>query len=73
MENKDKEHMRFLASCFAMNGLLQGYQSHKEFTEEYLAQVSVECADALIKELESGSSTGGIVDIVPKRKRRSAE
>lgn len=57
MENKDKEYMRFLASCFAM--VTTGN-----------AKMSVKLADELLKELENEEPiAGGIVDIVPKRKR----
>jgi DNA-directed RNA polymerase subunit F len=57
MENKDKEYMRFLASCFALVhcGNSAG---------------AVKLADELMEELENEKTvTGGIVDIVPKRKR----
>lgn len=57
MENKDKEYMRFLAACFAM--VTCGN-----------AKMAVKLGDALIKELEDEEDiAGGIVDIVPKRKR----
>jgi hypothetical protein len=56
MENKDREHMRFLAACFALVG-------------GSTAANAVRLADELLKELESNKVTGGIVDIVPKRKR----
>jgi DNA-directed RNA polymerase subunit F len=57
MENKDKEYMRFLASCFALVNC--GSPSG-----------AVKLADELMEELEQDKSTaGGIVDIVPKRKR----
>ena len=56
MENKDKEYMRFLAACFVMVGGAS-------------AKVAVQQADLLLEELENEVSTGGIVDIVPKRKR----
>ena len=58
MENKDKDYMRFLAACFA---LINNTPSK-----------AVELADELMKELENEETiAGGIVDIVPKRKRRS--
>ena len=56
MENKDKEYMRFIAACFVMVGGAS-------------AKVAVQQADLLLEELENEVSTGGIVDIVPKRKR----
>jgi len=57
MENKDKDYMRFLAACFA----LVNCGNPKN---------AVLMADQLIEELESEKDiTGGIVDIVPKRKR----
>ena len=56
MENKDKEYMRFIAACFA---LINNNPQH-----------SVRVADELLAELEKDDSpAGGIVDIVPKRKR----
>lgn len=70
MEN-DKKHMRFLASCFAMTGLLEGYQYPDEFTEQHLARVAVNCADALLEELDREKDTdGGITTVVPKRTRK---
>jgi DNA-directed RNA polymerase subunit F len=58
MENKDKEHARFLAACFA---LLQCGNAKK----------AVQMADQLIEELENEKVVaGGIVDIVPKRRSR---
>ena len=57
MENKDKEYMRFLAACFALVHCGN-------------PKTAVVMADELIKELEDEEDiTGGIVDIVPKRKR----
>ena len=48
--------MRFLAACFIMaNGAS--------------AKLAIQQADELLTELESEKSTGGIVDIVAKRKR----
>jgi hypothetical protein len=58
MENKDREHMRFLAACFA----LVNCGSPKQ---------AVVMADELLDELEDKSITGGIVDIVQKRKRKT--
>jgi hypothetical protein len=70
MEN-DKKHMRFLASCFAMTGLLEGYQYPDEFTEQHLARVAVNCADALLEELDREKDIdGGIAAVVPKRTRK---
>jgi hypothetical protein len=67
----DKKHMRFLASCFAMTGLLEGFHSPDEFTEQHLARVAVNCADALLEELENETNTdGGIAAVVPKRTRK---
>lgn len=66
MENKDKEYMRFLAACFAMNGLIIG----DHVVAGMIAKESVQLADELMKELEGETPhAGGIVDIVPKRKR----
>lgn len=57
MENKDKEHMRFLAACFALVNC--GNPTG-----------AVKMADELLEELENEKTvTGGIIDIVPKRKR----
>jgi hypothetical protein len=57
MENKDKDYMRFLAACFALVNCGN-------------PKSAVLMADQLIEELESEKDiTGGIVDIVPKRKR----
>ena len=57
MENKDREHMRFLAACFALVNC--GSPTH-----------AVKMADELMEELGNEKiTTGGIVDIVPKRKR----
>lgn len=69
MEN-DKKYMRFLASCFAMNGLLQG--APNEFSMEYMAKLSVSCGDALIDELDKESEDDGIA-AVAKRVRRKRE
>lgn len=56
MEN-DKEYMRFLASCFALVNCGN-------------AKSAVALADELLEELDSNKEvTGGIVDIVPKRRR----
>ena len=60
MENKDKEYMRFLAACFAVATCGD-------------AKLAVKLADELMQELESAEPiAGGIVDIVPKRKRTRA-
>jgi hypothetical protein len=60
MENKDREHMRFLAACFALVNC--GNPTG-----------AVRMADELLEELDNEKAiTGGIVDIVPKRKRRSS-
>ena len=57
MENKDKEYMRFLAACFALVSCGN-------------AKMAVQLGDQLLKELDGEDEvTGGIVDIVPKRKR----
>jgi hypothetical protein len=57
MENKDREHMRFLASCFALINCGNSINA-------------VKMADELMEELSNEKvTTGGIVDIVPKRKR----
>jgi hypothetical protein len=69
MEN-DKKYMRFLASCFAMTGLLEGYQYPDEFTEQHLARTAVGCADALLEELEREKDIDdGIASVVTKRRR----
>lgn len=59
MENKDKEYMRFLAACFALVNCGSPVGA-------------VKLADELLEELEEKPTTGGIVDIVPKRKRSKA-
>ena len=57
MENKDREYMRFLASCFALVNCGNPVGA-------------VKMADELLEELGNEKvTTGGIVDIVPKRKR----
>lgn len=59
MENKDREYMRFLAACFALVNC--GNPAG-----------AVKLADELMEELENEKTvTGGIVDIVSKRKRRN--
>ena len=70
----DQKYMRFLASCFALTGLLEGFHSPDEFTEQHLARVAVGCADALIEELENEKNTdGGITAVVPKRSRKRSD
>jgi hypothetical protein len=72
MENKDKEYMRFLAACFAMNGIIQmlrGGQEQLVSAQTSGAESAVQWADKLIEELSSDKTAGGIVDIVAKRKR----
>ena len=59
MENKDREYMRFLASCFAMVNCGE-------------PKAAVKMADELLDELDQEDIAGGIVDIVPKRKRKTA-
>jgi hypothetical protein len=54
--DKDKEYMRFLAACFA----LVNCGKPKD---------AVKMADELLDEWSGTKSTGGIVDIVAKRKR----
>lgn len=55
--DKDKEYMRFLAACFALSNGASPINA-------------VKIADELLEEMEkSNTSKGGIVDIVPKRKR----
>lgn len=57
MENKDKEYMRFLAACLAVATCGD-------------AKLAVKLADELMQELSDEEDiAGGIVDIVPKRKR----
>ena len=55
--NKDKEHMRFLAACFALMNCGN-------------PKAAVNLADELLEELNSQKTGGGIVDIVAKRRRR---
>jgi len=62
----DKKYMRFLASCFAMTGLLQG--APNEFSMEHMADIAVRCGDALIEELEKDPEDG--IAAVAKRVRR---
>ena len=57
MENKDREHMRFLAACFALMNCGN-------------PKAAVNLADELLEELNSHKTGGGIVDIVAKRRRR---
>ena len=61
----EKKHIRFLASCFAMTGLLQG--APNEFSMEHLARVAVGCGDALIDELNKEQEDG--IAAVVKRKK----
>ena len=56
MENKDKDYMRFLAACFAMASCGD-------------PKASIKMADELLENLEPNKTSGGIVDIVAKRKR----
>lgn len=63
----DKKYMKFLASCFAMTGLLQG--APNEFSMEYMAELAVKCGDALINELDKDPEEGGIVAAAKRRKR----
>jgi len=57
MTSEDKEYMRFLAACFALVSCGN-------------AKMAVKLGDQLLKELDGDEEvTGGIVDIVPKRKR----
>ena len=57
MENKDREHMRFLAACFALMNCGN-------------PKTAVILADELIEELDGQKTGGGIVDIVSKRRRK---
>ena len=57
MENKDREHMRFLAACFALMKCGN-------------PKTAVNLADELIEELDGQKTGGGIVDIVSKRRRK---
>jgi hypothetical protein len=63
--------MRFLASCFAMTGILGSLQDPDAFTQEQMARAAVECGDALLDELED-KDDGGIA-AVAKRVRRKRE
>jgi hypothetical protein len=72
MEN-DKKHMRFLASCFAMVGLLESYQDPEEFTVEHMADVAVECADALVARLDDEDEDKGIASVVKRKRKASAQ
>jgi hypothetical protein len=75
MENKDKEYMRFIAACFAMNGIIQmlkGGQEQLVAAQTSGAESAVQWADKLMEELQNEETVaGGIVDIVTKRKRRT--
>ena len=57
MENKDREHMRFLAACFALMNCGN-------------PKTAVSLADELLEELDGQKTGGGIVDIVSKRRRK---
>jgi len=46
MKNKDKEYLRDLIACFAMNGYMSG---KKQFSERGLAVASYELADMMLK------------------------
>lgn len=67
MENKDKEYLRDLIAMFAMNGLLQ---IPGEYNDQALAELSYSLADTMLMAREvKAPVVGGIVDIVPKKKR----
>ena len=68
MNDQDKEHMRFLASCFAMNGYLSRMACNPkdqgdiceagENNAEAIGRASVAMADALIEALEPKETIG---------------
>jgi hypothetical protein len=65
--DKDKEYLRDLIAMFAMNGLLQ---IPGEYNDQALAELSYSLADEMLKAKQNtAKAVGGIVDIVPKRKR----
>lgn len=68
MTKDDKEYMRILFAGFAMNGAIS---SGKTWTPKGMWAI----ADEMIESMEDKDekiSDGGIVSIVPKRKRRSS-
>lgn len=68
MNEQDKEHMRFLAACFAMNGYLSKMacnpRDHGEICDagennaEAVSRASVLMGDALIEALEQRETIG---------------
>jgi hypothetical protein len=68
MNEKDKDHMRFLASCFAMNGYLSKMACNPrvkgdicegdEDNAEAIAKASVIMGDALIEALAPQETVG---------------
>lgn len=68
MNEQDKEYMRFLAACFAMNGYLSKMACNPrdrgeicdagENNAEAIGRASVTMADALIESLEPKESIG---------------
>lgn len=69
MTDQDKEHKRFLAALFAMNGFLSG-----DWQGENLAEASVKVADDMLKALSAEPEDEGIISALPKqtiRKKRS--
>jgi hypothetical protein len=68
MNKTDKEHMRILFAGFALCGVIG---SKSAWTPRQLWEIADEMIDSMEDEDEKVAD-GGIVSIVPKRKRRSS-
>lgn len=68
MTKTDKEHMRILFAGFALCGAIG---SEKSWTPKQMWVIADEMIDSMEDEDEK-TADGGIVSIVPKRKRRSS-
>lgn len=67
MTKDDKEHARILFACFALTGAIMSKDS---WTPKAIWGIADDMLDAMEKDDEK-TVDGGIVSIVPKRKRRS--
>ena len=67
MTKDDKEHARILFACFALTGAIM---SRESWTPKAIWGIADDMLDAMEKDDEKVAD-GGIVSIVPKRKRRS--
>lgn len=67
MNEKDKEYKRFLAACFAMNGLIS--RTVSGFDADELAKDSYQIADSML-EAEDPKETIGLPAIKRKAKAK---